>query len=128
PRLERPFLSLRRLARLGIRDLREQTPGFGSAPERQLVEHIDQAMVPTALLLASGNTAASAPQIPRCPSPITRFGAPRPAALEIAQDRTPAFGRLAAITLDGENHRLPVAQRRQNDEDRGLIFLDPGLH
>ena len=38
-------------------------------------------MIPAALLVASGKTFASAPQIPRCPSPITSRGARIPRAL-----------------------------------------------
>src|SRR5262249_50916845 len=81
PRLEHPLLPFRFLVRVRIRDLGEQTPRFGLPRERQLVQDIQEAMVPAPLLLRLGNTAASAPQIPRCPSPITSFGAVRPRRL-----------------------------------------------
>src|SRR5215813_7627885 len=51
PHLERLLLPLRLLPRLGVRDLREQAPGLGLALERQLVEDVEDAMVPAPLLL-----------------------------------------------------------------------------
>src|SRR5262252_1218853 len=51
PRLKRPLLPLRLLARLGVRDLREETPRFRLPRERQLVEDVQKAMIPAPLLL-----------------------------------------------------------------------------
>src|SRR5437879_13291169 len=51
PRLKRALLPLGLLPRLGVRDLREQTPRFRLPCERQLVEHVQEAMIPAPLLL-----------------------------------------------------------------------------
>src|SRR5206468_788949 len=51
PRLKRALLPLGLLPRLGVRDLREQTPRFRLPCERQRVEHVQQAMIPAPLLL-----------------------------------------------------------------------------
>ena len=77
---------------------------------------------------ASGNTAVSAPQVPRWPSPITSFGATRPRALRSRKIAAPALGRLPIAALHRQDHLLAVAQRRQDDEHRGLLLLEPGLH
>src|SRR5262245_35320367 len=58
PRLERPLLPLRLLPRLGARDPREQAPGLGLALERQLVEDVQDAMVPAPLLLRLWNASS----------------------------------------------------------------------
>src|SRR5215470_5328315 len=50
------------------------------------------------------------------------------ASLEIPQDGRPALHRFAIAALDGEEDLLPVPQRRQDDEDRGLLLLQPGFH
>jgi hypothetical protein len=44
PGLERPLQALRLFPRLGVGDLREQTPRLGLALERQLVEDVEEAM------------------------------------------------------------------------------------
>src|SRR5215471_3823059 len=49
------------------------------------------------------------------------------ASLEIPQDGRPALRRFAIAALDGEEDLLPIAQRRQDDEDRGLLLLQPRL-
>src|SRR5262245_14797201 len=49
PRLECPLLPLRLLPRLGVRDLREQTPRRRLVLERQLVEQVQEAMIPAPL-------------------------------------------------------------------------------
>src|SRR4030095_10189940 len=51
PRLERALLSLRLLPRLRVGDLREQAPRLGLSRERQLVEDVQEAVVPAPLLL-----------------------------------------------------------------------------
>jgi hypothetical protein len=50
------------------------------------------------------------------------------APLEIPQDRGPVLRRFPVSALHGEDHLLPVAQRRQDDQDRRLVPLEPGLH
>ena len=100
PRLERPLLPLRLLPRLGVRDLREQAPGLGLALERQLVEDVEDAVIPAPLLLRlreHGSQRAPDPQVPVPDDQLQRLEA---APLEIPQDRRPAVRRLAVAALD----------------------------
>src|SRR5262252_7507188 len=77
---------------------------------------------------ASGNTAASAPQMAEMAVADHELRRVESASLEIPQDGRPALRRFAIAGLDGEEDLLPVPQRRQDDEDRGLLLLQPGFH
>ena len=75
PRLERSLLPRGLLSGLGVRNSREQTPRFGLLLERQLVEEVQEAVIPASLLLRLREDGSQRAQMPRCPSPTTTFGA-----------------------------------------------------
>ena len=52
---------------------------------------------------------------------------PQPARLEIPQQRRPALGRLPIPTLHREHDLAPVAQRRDQHQDRRLVLLQSRL-
>src|SRR5206468_674456 len=127
PRLERSLLPRGLLSGLGVRNSREQTPRFGLLLERQLVEEVQEAVIPASLLLRlreDGSQRAPDAEMPIADDHLRRR---KSAPLEIAQDRRPALGRLAIAALDGEDDLPAVAQRGQHHEDRGLVLLEPGL-
>src|SRR5206468_9916980 len=111
PRLKRALLPVGVFARLRVRDLREQTPRFRLPRERQLVEHVQEAMVPAPLLLRLRKHRGQGAPDPEMAIADHQLRCRQPAALEVAQDRGPAFGRFPIATLDGEDHLLAVAQR-----------------
>jgi hypothetical protein len=103
-------------------NLREQTPRLSLALERQLVEDVQEAMVPASLLLHVGEHRGQRAPDPEMAIADHQLRRRQLAPLEVAQDRRPALRRFPIATLDGEDHFLPVAQRRQDDEDRRLVF------
>ena len=129
PRLKRPLLPLGLLARLGIGDLRQQTPGLGLQPlSGSLSRTFTIRWFQHRCSAASGNTAASAPQIPRCPSPITSRGAPSPRALRSRKQRGPALGRLPIPTLHRQDR--PSGRRAAppiSTSIAALSFSSPAL-
>jgi hypothetical protein len=127
PDLERPLLPFGLFARRRVRNLREQTPRFGPAFERQLVEDVQEAMVPAPLLLRLGEHRRQRPPDPEMSVADHELRRLEAAPLEIPQDRRPALRRFAIATLDGEDDLLPGAPRGQDDEDRRLVLLEPGL-
>src|SRR5215813_14780621 len=116
------------LPRLGVRDPREPAPGLGLALERQLVEDVEDAMVPAPLLLRLRKHRGQRPPDAEMAVADHELRRVESASLEIPQDGRPALRRLAIAALDGEEDLLPVPQGRQDDEDRGLLLLQPGFH
>src|SRR6266568_2637509 len=128
PRLKRALLPLGLLPRLGVRDLREQTPRFRLPFEWQLVEHVQEAMIPAPLLLRLRKHRGQRTPDPEVTIADHHLRRRQPAPGEVPQDRRPALRRFPIAALDGEDHLLAVAQRGQHDEDRGLVLLEAGLH
>src|SRR6058998_1793190 len=87
PRLERSLLPRGLLSGLGVRNSREQTPRFGLLLERQLVEEVQEAVIPASLLLRlreDGSQRAPDAEMPIADDHLRRR---KSAPLEIAQDR-----------------------------------------
>jgi hypothetical protein len=68
-------------AQVGVGDLRQQRPRRGLPLDRQLVEQVQDAVVPAPLLLGLGEHRGQRPPIPRWPAPTTSVGAGRPRRL-----------------------------------------------
>src|ERR687898_827139 len=127
PGLKRPLQPLGLLARRGVGDLREQTPRLGLARKRQLVEDIQQAMVPAPLLCGLGEDRGQRAPDAEMPVADHHLGRLESTLLEVAQERRPALGRFPIAALHGEDHLAAVAQGGQDHEVAALSFSRPAL-
>src|SRR5437016_1307962 len=91
PRLERPLLALGVLARRGVRNLGKETARRGLLRARQLVEHVEDAMVPTPLLCGLGEHRGQGAPDPEMPIADDQLWRPQPAPLS-----APSIARLKA--------------------------------
>src|SRR5437867_3386203 len=87
PGLERSLLPLGFLAGLGVRNLREQTPRCRLLLERQLIEHVQEAVVPAPLLLRLREYRGQ--RALRRPIEGADSGAPSPSSPRKARSKSP---------------------------------------
>src|SRR5438128_1809683 len=79
------------LPRLGVRDLREQTPRFRLPFERQPVEHVQEAMIPAPLLLRLREHRGQRTPDPEVTIADHHLRRRQHAPGEVPQDRRPAL-------------------------------------
>ena len=119
------FLGL--LARLGRRDLRQQRPRLSLNPLRQVIEHVEDLVVPAALVRRLRPHLFGGAPDREAPVGHQQQRGPQTPIAQVAQDLQPGLRRLAVAGPHGQYLFAAITHGADDDQQGRLVLLQPGL-
>jgi site-specific DNA recombinase len=116
------------LPRLGIHDLSQPHRGRSLAVLRHPVQDVEDPVVPAALLVRLRIDLGQGGPESQVPVRHDQAGSIHPPPLQVAQQRSPALGRLPMAALHRQHYLAPVRQGGDHHQERRLLLLQTGLH